>query len=94
MRRRGRPRKDPKSGAQCSSKGTAGIGPPGGKSRWGHQVAQGAQIAKGAWGTWLARTGADVKCGLEIALKAVDRARRGLPAQYQPRLTSAPSISS
>src|SRR5215470_15570446 len=26
------------SGAQCSSEGTAGVGPPGNKSRWGHQV--------------------------------------------------------
>src|SRR3990172_3531742 len=29
-------RRDPKSGRQCRSKGTVGIGPPGGKSRWGH----------------------------------------------------------
>jgi hypothetical protein len=37
------------------------------------ELAKARQIAKGAWDTWLSRTGADGKRGLEMALKALGR---------------------
>ena len=37
------------------------------------ELAKARAAAKGAWDTWLARTGADGKRGLELALKALGR---------------------
>ncbi len=37
------------------------------------ELAKARALAKGAWDTWLARTGADGKRGLELALKALGR---------------------